>query len=92
MTSEDRERAPGIYRALQWAHDAAAAGDAVTADDLQNGVRRRIAESGGRVDYVEVCRCCKARPVKLNSTMRTWLSLCTNCSLFADKPHQLDVA
>lgn len=54
LSAEDRARAPCIHTALQWAERAAAAGEATSAAQLCGGVRQRIADGGGRVDYVEV--------------------------------------
>lgn len=54
LTAENRAWAPCIHRALQWAQQAVAADEATTAAQVHAGVRQRVADGGGRVDYVEV--------------------------------------
>ncbi len=54
LSEEDRGRAPCIHQALQGAAQSAASGDAASPQQLCGEVERRIADGGGRVDYVEV--------------------------------------
>ena len=53
LSGEERAKATCIHQALKWAQNAAASGEASTATKLCDGVRQRVADGGGRVDYVE---------------------------------------
>lgn len=53
LSEEERVQATCIHQALKWAQNAAASGEASTTTKLCEGVRQRIADGGGRVDYVE---------------------------------------
>lgn len=53
LSEEDRAKATCIHQALEWAQHAAASGEATTTTKLCDGIRQRVADGGGRVDYVE---------------------------------------
>lgn len=54
LSDEDKQRAPCIYQALQWAQQAAASRTALTASTVREEVASRITACGGQIDYVEV--------------------------------------
>ena len=54
LSEEDRLKAPCIYKALQWAQQAAASGGTATASSIHHEVYSRIKAGGGEPDYVEV--------------------------------------
>ncbi|KAK9809084.1 hypothetical protein WJX72_009131 [[Myrmecia] bisecta] len=54
LTPQSRQQAPAIYQSLQWAVNAVAEGEASSAGAIKAEIRRRLADAGGVVDYVEV--------------------------------------
>lgn len=54
LSADSRAKAPGIYKALQWAKEAVASGSETNTGNLRDLVSKKIVEAGGVVDYVEV--------------------------------------
>ena len=54
LSEDDKAKAPCIYKALQWAQQAASCGKVNTATSIQHEVFARIKAGGGEVEYVEV--------------------------------------
>ena len=54
LSEKDAKRAPCIYKALQWAQQAAAGGKVGTATSIQHEVYARMKAGGGEPEYVEV--------------------------------------
>jgi pantothenate synthetase len=54
LSDESRTKALSISQAIKWAEEAKAAGQLKDPAAVAEEVKRRITESGGTVDYVEV--------------------------------------
>lgn len=75
LSPESRSKAPGIYRALQWAQKAVASGAETDTSKIRENVSNAIGEAGGKVDYVELVDALNLKPVSNAAEQPTLLAV-----------------